>query len=260
MIDQTGIALTNYDYTGGKCYKFNLCSGDRYNGRQEISLLSLSGKDIIGKPYQYIEKIYDEKTKHVVALRVQDYAGAVGLLNLSGKSIIPIGKVKTIGRISEGMVNVRLKENGPFGFMNMQGNWIIQPKYFRAKTFSEGRAFVLQKQNAPVHMIDNAGKIVKEFPDFLSSTTFFGSFREGLAAIVDKKNKYRLGYINTAGEWVIDPLFDGDAVSGIPDRSGFHLGLAPVCTMEKPRRCGFIDKSGRWVIEPKYIDLPKHFQ
>lgn len=64
------------------------------------------------------------------------------------------------------------------------------------------------------------------------------SFSEGLAC-VQKGGKW--GYIDTAGEWVIEPRFDGALA--------FRKGAAVV---RSGGRFGYIDRRGGWLVEPIY--------
>ena len=258
MIDRTGTLLTGFDFVGFSAPKNNLIKVDLPPPAMGSTLISMNGDDILGRPLRSIALRYDNN-KTFAGWIVTDTTGAIALLDPSGGQIVPLGQARTIGRIGDGLVVVQTDEKGPHGYMDMQGNWAIEPKYYRANPFSEDRAFVQPQAKGPVHMIDKTGKIIKEFttPNIL---IFFGQIVEGLAAVVDMKNEYAMGYVNASGEWAIKPVFNGDAVSGIPNRSGFRFGLAPVCNMEKPKKCGFIDRSGEWVIEPTFIVLPKHFQ
>ncbi len=64
-------------------------------------------------------------------------------------------------------------------------------------------------------------------------------FSEGLAAAHERGKKW--GFINTKGQFVINPLFD--------DVLSFSQGLAAASSGD---RWGFIDSKGKWVIPPQF--------
>jgi serine/threonine protein kinase len=70
---------------------------------------------------------------------------------------------------------------------------------------------------------------------------------ENQLLVIGKKNnegKIKYGFINTKGNWIIQPKFDF-----IRD---FHQGLAGALINEK---WGFIDMKGNWVIKPKFYNV-----
>lgn len=257
MINKTGNLLTGFDFVGFSAPKNNLIKVDLPPPAMGSTLISMNGDDVLGRPLRSINPWYDNN-KTFAGWHVTDTTGAIALLDPSGGQIVPLGQAKKIGQIGDGLVAVQIDEKGPHGYMNMQGSWVIEPKYYKANPFSEDRAFVQAQAKGPVQMIDKTGKIIKEFAS-LNTLMFFGQVMEGRAAIVDTNKGNALGYVDASGEWVIKPVFNGNAVSGIPNRSGFRFGLAPVCNRSKPKKCGFINPSGEWVIDPRFLTLPKAF-
>ncbi len=259
MINTSGKLLTDFKFAGFGGQENHLTRVSFYPHGTGQTLLSMNGADKLGQPYKSISPIY-EYNKTFAGWKVTDNTGATGLLDVSGHLIIPPGQMKRIGKAGDGWIDVQKDEKGPVGYMDLRGNWVIEPKFYRAKPFSEGRAFVQVKPKSPVQMIDKSGKIIKKYPGF-NMLVFFGDFMEGLAVVVDQKNGYKLGYVDPTGKWAIKPMFNGDVVNDRLNRAGFKYGLAPACKLQKGKReCGFIDTSGTWVIEPTFLSLPKHFQ
>ncbi len=120
------------------------------------------------------------------------------------------------------------------GFINLRGNWIIQPIYDRADRFRDGLACV--KTGRKYGCIDKRGNWVIQ-PIYEK----FGGFSEGLSwvSIGDKS-----GFIDKRGNWVIQPIYDS--------AGGFSEGLAWVSIGDKS---GFIDKSGKIVIQSSAAGL-----
>ncbi len=257
MIDTSGNRLTDFKFVDFSAPKNNLIKVDLSPPTGGSTLLSMAGVKILGTPFNSINPRYGINS-HFSGWSVRNNNGATGLLDTSGMQIIAPGQVKTIGRMGEKFITVQKDEKGLYGYMDYRGSWTIEPLYYRANPFSQGRAFVQLKPKGPVHLIDTSGRVIKKYPN-LNILVFFGEFMEGKAAVVDVNNGYRLGYLDRSGEWAIKPVFNGDAVSGKPNRSGFRFGLAPACTTDKPKKCGFIDDSGAWKIKPRFLVLPKHF-
>lgn len=146
---------------------------------------------------------------------------------------------------SEGLAAV--KTNSKWGFVDKTGKFVIEPQFENAFTFSEGVAPV--KLNQKWGFIDKAGKLVIE-PQFEDVY----EFSEGLSAV---KLNQKWGFIDKTGKFVIKPKFDN--IRGFSFKSGFAI----VTTNERPKNqwdpyikhTGMINKSGFYVILPEYEDL-----
>ncbi len=122
-----------------------------------------------------------------------------------------------------------------YGFIDKTGKIVIDAQFDGDSRFKEGLASV--RIGDKKGFIDKTGKMVFEHQNYT-----FG-FSEGLACVwekVDESNR-KYGYINKAGEVVIEPQFDL--------AQDFTEGLACVRIGDKE---GFIDKTGKIVIEPQY--------
>lgn len=112
-------------------------------------------------------------------------------------------------------------KDGKWGYIDPQGNWVIQAKFDAALPFSEGLAAV------------NIG--------------YVGGMDES------KMSTGKWGYIDAKGNWMIEPQFE--------DARSFSEGLACVnqgariVSWDAPTvidgKWGFIDKKGNWVIQPQ---------
>ena len=96
----------------------------------------------------------------------------------------------------EGLAAVRVSEK--WGFIDKNGNMVINPEYDKAELFSEGLAAVAL--NGKWGYIDRAGRWVVK-PQY----EFADDFSEGFAGVVGN-GKY--GFINKQGELVIPARFD----------------------------------------------------
>jgi len=143
------------------------------------------------------------------------------------------------------MYRVGSENLGRCGYINTAGETVIEPAFYYGATFSEGFAAVKQNADSNTNdwgFIDKTGKIVLG-GDWAECSEFVN----GLAAVgveVDGETLY--GYINTAGEWVIEPQFN------YANAFAAEEGLASVQSTEGKKRWGYINTSGKWVIEAKY--------
>jgi uncharacterized protein (TIGR02145 family) len=128
----------------------------------------------------------------------------------------------------------RVKNNNEeykLGFIDVKGNWVIQPMFQSVREFHEGLA--VAQINGKWGFIDTKGNWVIQ-PNF----QWVDDFNEGLAG-AEINDKF--GFIDTKGNWVIQPMFEW--------ASAFHEGLAPARINGK---YGFIDSKGNWVIQPMF--------
>lgn len=158
-----------------------------------------------------------------------------------------------------------------YGYVDLAGDWAIEPQFNFADEFSEDLATV--NVNEQYGYIDLAGKFVIE-PQF----NFAYPFVDGLAAV---STDQKAGYIDQSGEFVIESQFDFAnsfsedlALVGVDGRSGFidekgDIVIEPqfdfafdfaegLAVVEIDGKFGYIDQSGDVVIEPKF-DFANNF-
>ncbi len=155
-------------------------------------------------------------------------------------------------------------KDGKEGFIDIQGNIVIKPQFVAVGEFSEGLAPVLIGDKWGY--INQKGEVVIA-PRWQKSEQgwkqIVSPFYQGLAivieavrwSVVDDSNyyAYKCGYINTKGEYVIQPKFR--ASCGV-----FSDGLARTEVdvlgdeVETGKGwIGFIDQKGDWVIKPQFF-------
>jgi hypothetical protein len=122
---------------------------------------------------------------------------------------------------------------GKWGFIDKNGNWVIEPRFASADSFSEGLARAGVDDKAA--FIDKTGNWAIE-PQYDP----YQGFSEGLAPVApDLMGPY--GYIDKTGDIVIDLRFDF--------AGSFNEGRAIIVKEEKH---GFIDTEGNVVVEPRF--------
>lgn len=219
----------------------------------------------------------------------------IGFINNTGKLVIDYDRLpsstRLVGEFHEGRAAIFLERKAEqvfsgydVGFIDESGNMVIPPRFFNARAFSEGLAYVqsdefrgfIDLQGRPVIKTDN--DVTRDFHEGLAAVmssekgrtgyidrsgkmviqkqvSFADDFSEGLAGVLVGKE---FGFINTKGEMVIPPRF-------VPRRgwyswdpiiatSRFSEGLAPVAIgTESYRVYGYINRKGDFVIPPQFF-------
>lgn len=192
-----------------------------------------------------------------------------GLIDSEGTEITKFSYSDCGLEFAEGMLPIA--EDGKWGFVDKEGNWVIEPAFDYALSFSEELASVKDVKTRKWGFVDKEGKwiINAEFEAV-------GSFEEGIApakldgkwGFIDEegnwviKNSYlnvsyfsdkiaivqdvneNWGTIDEDGEWIIKPRFQ--------DIKSFSEGIAAA---KKNGKWGFIDEDGKWIIDNDYYDV-----
>ena len=126
-----------------------------------------------------------------------------------------------------------VKKSGKWGYINMEGEYVIYPKFQMASDFAEDLATV--QINGLWGFIDANGKYVIK-PQFDDAY----NFSKNLARV---KQNGHWGFIDKSGKFEIKPLFE--------QANNFVDGLALVM---KGGKYGYIDTQGKLVIAAKFDD------
>ncbi len=200
-----------------------------------------------------------------------------GFINKQGKiAIIPQFSLRTdeVGNFSEGLAHVKIGEK--FGYIDKNGQTVIEPKYDWAEPFSEGLARVKEYSKKGLGFIDKKGNYVlepvyrnvgKKFSEglvsFQSTDNKWGymdkkgsqiikpqfaqaeNFKNGIARVESQKDSgYEYLFINKKGNLVIDFKFENPA--------DFYENALNV--KDKNGKWGYLDKDGNWFIKPVFED------
>lgn len=130
-------------------------------------------------------------------------------------------------------------KNGMYGYINRCGEWIIEPKFPYANSFSKCGLAMVRVNNHQFGYIDSLGNIAIS-PD--SNFNNANDFSEDGHARVHSVN---YGYIDSKGNFAIGPKFAA-ASNFAPN------GMACVLNNDK---YGFIDKTGSYTIEPNFDEV-----
>lgn len=160
-----------------------------------------------------------------------------GYVNEKGLLIIPPQYI-AVGYFSMGMAWVRTL-NGKIGYIDKQGNWLIEPTLFAAKEFDPVSKVARVK-------IEKGWTYINANGDFLpiedKNINVFKNFEDGVALV---KVGDLWGFINSEGGWQIEPTYKGGVTS-------FQNGYARV---KQDGKWGVINKKGEWVLKPIYDNI-----
>ncbi|WP_169391661.1 MULTISPECIES: WG repeat-containing protein [Psychrobacter] len=168
-----------------------------------------------------------------------------GVINKSGKLIVPIA-YRVILDYQDGLaLYITDDESYEIGYFDTQGRSKIKGRWAMARSFVEGRAFVLES-------LDNFGTgkwgVIDKNGNYVVAPKYtdIKSYSEGLAAVmIGEYEVGKWGYIDTHGKRVIDFNF--------ADVRSFKNGLAAVAVKKgKKLKWGVIDKNGKYVITPQF--------
>lgn len=125
---------------------------------------------------------------------------------------------------------------GNIGFINKKGEWVIEPKFYAAKSFDPESGLAMVKTNNQWGYVDTKGNF-----NIFHETEKSYVFSDGLA--IGRKNG-KVGFLNNKGQWAIQPQFK----SVRPFKNGYAAA-------SMKDLWGIIDKSGNWVVQPTFTDI-----
>lgn len=167
-----------------------------------------------------------------------------------------------------GAVMVKSADNKKWGYVDLEGNTLIEPKFKGAHSFSDNGIAWVEIDKDPCY-IDKSGKEIKT-PQFENQKK---NFHDGLVGL--KKKKW--GFMNRSGEMVFPFQFDkitefkdGHATASIDgsyyvlskdgtkkkyngelrELKKFSEGLAVIST--KNKKLGFVDADAKIAISPQF--------
>lgn len=178
---------------------------------------------------------FSENGKALVITTDQTYA----LINKKGNVLkeLPYG---VIFGFAEGLSPAYDSDENRIGYIDEDGDYVIDPIYTNAYPFHNGLAVVAELNedgtSVSYHFIDKNGETRLD-----NGYSYLENFEEnGLALAANKEGKF--GFINKKGKWVIAPVHS-EALT-------FSNGLAPVANANG--EWGYIDETGKTVITTQY--------
>jgi hypothetical protein len=141
-----------------------------------------------------------------------------------------------VGNYGEGMLSFRMGPQEKFGYINLKGNVIIQPRFSTTQSFESGRAVVNEADDShnKYGLIDRAGRYIIE--PVYNDVIILGENRVAVGKAIDRSKPY-IGSLyaiaNWKGELITEFIYD--------HISQFDQGIA---ASSQANKAFFIDRSG----------------
>ena len=205
-------------------YFFNNIAWAR-NINGQIGFININGDWTIAPQFNKVNNF--ESDDKITSVKKED---KWLFLRASGKTF-EIENAIAIGEFNNGRCWVKIINN-KVGFIDEQGNWIIEPKYEAAKNFENGLSKV--KKNGLWGLINTNGEIIADC----------------IYKKIGKITKYPIeilksdlwGFINHDGSILVEPKYS--------DTRTFKENY---CAVKAKNKWGLIDIQGKEVITPKYL-------
>lgn len=156
-----------------------------------------------------------------------------GFLNPEGNEVID-AQFLAVGYFSHGLAWAKAMDK-KVGIINKKGEWVVEPQYTAAKEF-DNEGFARVKSGTEWRFLTKDGKEIS-----VSGNLSLGDFNSG-RAYARKGDFY--GFVDTKGEWVIDAKY-----TKVKD---FTEGFAAVRSGDL---WGFVDAYGKEVISAQFINV-----
>lgn len=199
---------------------------------------------------------YDEVERFSHGLAAVSISWSWGFIDKTGKDAIPAGPFVEVSSFSEGLAAVSFQPSDgkpglQWGYIDLKGNVVIRPRFFKAFNFRDGIAMVWTGKFGE----DNSQGFIGKTGEYLIKPKYgsTGEYSEGLIPVeiggratrkaegVSMKISGKWGYMDQAGKLVIPAMFDS--------ADEFSEGLANVTVGKK---YGYVDKTGSIVIQPQF--------
>ena len=167
--------------------------------------------------------------------------GKWGFVGLDGQMTVP-PKFDAVGRYSQGRAAASLE--GAWGYIDKQGHWLVAPRFLGATAFSEDRAFARDERGA-WHLIGLDGQPVAALGSGAQPLPYDPT---GASLMVRGRAAVQLPPSRLlVSQHGVTPLPPGAAATDQP-----REGLVPAALDEGMGKFGYLDLQGQWAIEPQY--------
>jgi hypothetical protein len=250
FIDKTGALVIPAQFYSAEDFQNGLAKVEVFFGNQRLyGWINKKGQTVINPIYRAAGDFKE-------SLAAVNLNGKWGFIDRNGKIVItpqfappvadihePSGEylVESAGAYSFSEGLAAACKDGKYGFINKEGNWIIEPQWLDARCFNEGLAAVAKGghwdkidylKGCKWGFINKQGQWVVK-PVWLKVK----NFNKGVALVSPTKDKW--GVINKQGKPVVQPIYDRIVIT--------PRGIIEIHDGEK---LGYADTSGKWIWKP----------
>ncbi|WP_308639518.1 WG repeat-containing protein [Paenibacillus silvisoli] len=237
LINESGTVLTNRAYPyiadmkGGRAYFYDNVKDSGGMDTTKYGYLDLQGNPVIPARYEEANDFHNNQA--LVKVKDKEYA----LIDPNGRTLHTYSPYVSVGSPGDGLLSFVKEAGGKAGYMDERGNVVIQPAFYVALPFEDGRAIV----NTSDTYLNNYGVINKQGtyivkPEY-NDIRNLGSGRFAIGRAINKDQPY-LGSNFAIADW------DGRLLTDFvyTDVSDYKNGLASVTDA---KQTFFIDTSGK---------------
>lgn len=172
-----------------------------------------------------------------------------GLISAKGKISLPM--YRQIGEFEEGIAPASIEEDR-YGAVDVDGKWVIQPKYYWITNFNNGLAAFMPNKGSKYGYINTKGEVVVK-PTY-DSASQFSEQRAMVCNKVIEGISQNCGFIDTSGKLQTKMEYSSF------NSHAFSEGYAMVCKgYEKNTKCGYIDLNGSVVHPIEYSAVQSEY-
>lgn len=229
-IDRDGKIVINPQFADATVFRDGVALVSNSGDHPKWGYIDENGKYLINPTYKDAT-IFSEGLAWVVAEN-----SAPKAINLKGEIKITLLDALKVRAFKEGLAAFSVADSGgeKWGYVNTDGTIKINPQFFLASDFSDGKAGVKNKEGK-CGFIDKDGKIVINY-QFDDARRFRNKF-----AVVAFGGK--CGVIDQNGKYTINPQF-----SEIYDDNGLFV-------TKQDGKYGWCDNGGKIIINPQFEDV-----
>lgn len=250
-IDESGEFVIPPKYSVATSFSSGVAFVDIWDmGKQYCTLIKKDGSFITDSVFGYSDisnNIGSRQTFNdgLCPVQTKDEAGYV-YINPGGEVVLP--KTGTPYEDANDFYDgyAAVKENGLIGYIDLNGEWAISPRYigwvnaFRRDT---NNLMYAQESNSRKGIVDCSGNYILEF----SADVEVANFSRTVDRIGVRENRsMKVGFWNLEGDIILDYIFDNT------------MGFAKDCSYAKVQYnglWGIIDKDGNWLIPAQFLSL-----
>lgn len=221
--------------------KFNMAYDFNEYGIAIVDKNNLTGA-INSKGEFVIKPIYESITPFKEGRAIYVLNNKMGVMDEKGNSITK-KDYNFIGQYNNGLAVIGVNKNNEYyyGYIDRDGNEVVEPKLLIANDFKENVALVKLKERE-YGLIDKEGKILYTY-----NYDFVGEYGEGLMVYSDTLGG-PYGYIDKEGKIIIKRIFT--------TAQGFEGGLAVVSTSDGFNGpYGAVNSVGDYIYKPVYTSI-----